>query len=42
MGFKMLLGRTAMQDRFYVDASESYLLGNPATKPGVDYLSAEE
>ena len=29
MGFPMLLGRTAMQDRYYVDSSASYLLGKP-------------
>ena len=32
MGFRMLLGRTAMQDRFYVDSSESYLLGGKKKK----------
>ena len=42
MGFKMLLGRTAMQNRFYVDASESYLLGNAATDSGINHLATEE
>jgi len=32
MGFRMLLGRTAMQDRFYVDSSASYLLGSNQKK----------
>jgi len=32
MGFRMLLGRTAMQDRFYVDSNASYLLGNSKVK----------
>ena len=30
MGFRMLLGRTAMQDRYYVDSNASFLLGKPS------------
>jgi hypothetical protein len=29
MGYRMLLGRTAMQNRYYVDSNASYLLGKP-------------
>jgi len=36
MGFRMLLGRTAMKDRFYVDSNASYLLGGKKKKHAAD------
>ena len=34
MGFRMLLGRTAMAGRFYVDANEKFILDNRPAKAG--------
>ena len=33
MGFRMLLGRQAVRDRFLVDPGRSFLAGNPQRKP---------
>lgn len=33
MRFRMLLGRTAMQDRFLVDPTRSFLAGSPSSTP---------
>jgi hypothetical protein len=35
MGFRMLLGREAIRDRFVIDAGRSYLAGRPKTKPAI-------
>jgi len=35
MRFRMLLGRTAMEQRIIVNPDESYLLGQPATIPTI-------
>jgi hypothetical protein len=32
MGFRMLLGREAVRDRFVIDAGRSYLAGQPKKK----------
>lgn len=32
MGFRMLLGRTAMAGRFYVDSTQKFILGHKPTK----------
>lgn len=33
MGFRLLIGRTGIRNRFHIDPARSYLMGEPAAEP---------